>query len=68
MFTQGNFVIDLGANIGYYTCILAKLVGKDGKVFAFEPDPRNLKLLEKNIKVNEYNNVVIVDKAVSDVK
>ena len=63
----GDFVIDLGANIGYYTCLLAKLVGKDGKVFAFEPDPRNLKLLEKNIKVNEYNNVVIVDKAVSDV-
>ena len=63
----GDFVVDLGANIGYYTCLLAKLVGKDGKVFAFEPDPRNLKLLEKNVKVNEYNNVVIVDKAVSDV-
>ena len=63
----GNIVVDLGANIGYFTCLLAKLVGEDGKVFAFEPDPRNLKLLRRNIQENDYKNVIIADKAVSDV-
>ncbi len=64
---SGNIVVDLGANIGYFTCLLAKIVGEDGKVFAFEPDPRNLKLLRRNIQENDYNNVIIADKAVSDV-
>ena len=60
-------VIDLGANIGYFTLILAKLVGPTGKVFAFEPDPRNLALLKKNVEYNNYKNVIIVPKAVSNV-
>ena len=64
---SGNIVVDLGANIGYFTCLLAKIVGEDGKVFAFEPDPRNLKLLRRNIQENNYKNVIIADKAVSDV-
>ena len=64
---DGDNVIDLGANIGYFTLILAKLVGPTGKVFAFEPDPRNLALLKKNVEYNNYKNVIIVPKAVSDV-
>tara|TARA_B100000745_G_scaffold241911_1_gene164293 strand:- start:98 stop:949 length:852 start_codon:yes stop_codon:yes gene_type:complete len=64
---SGNIVVDLGANIGYFTCLLAKIVGEGGKVFAFEPDPRNLKLLRRNIQENDYKNVIIADKAVSDV-
>ena len=63
----GDTVVDLGANIGYFTLILAKLVGPTGKVFAFEPDPRNLTLLKKNIEYNNYKNVIIVPKAVSNV-
>ena len=63
----GDNVVDLGANVGYFTLILAKLVGPTGKVFAFEPDPRNLTLLKKNIEYNNYKNVIIVPKAVSDV-
>ena len=64
---SGNIVVDLGANIGYFTCLLAKIVGEGGKVFAFEHDPRNLKLLRRNVQENDYKNVIIVDKAVSDV-
>ena len=64
---DGDNVIDLGANIGYFTLILAKLVGPTGKVFAFEPDPRNLALLKKNVEYNNYKNVIIVPKAVSNV-
>tara|TARA_B100001765_G_scaffold62326_1_gene37407 strand:+ start:336 stop:1190 length:855 start_codon:yes stop_codon:yes gene_type:complete len=63
----GDNVVDLGANVGYFTLILAKLVGPTGKVFAFEPDPRNLTLLKKNIEYNNYKNVIIVPKAVSNV-
>jgi len=64
---EGDNVIDIGANIGYFTLMLAKLVGPTGKVFAFEPDPRNISLLKKNIETNNYQNVVVVPKAVSNV-
>lgn len=61
----GDIVVDVGANIGYYTLLFAKLVGENGKVYAFEPDPTNFRLLQKNVQVNGYNNVVLVQKAVS---
>ena len=63
---KGDVVIDIGANIGYYTLIMARNVGKKGKVYAFEPDPENFSLLKKNIKKNGYQNAVLVQKAVSD--
>jgi len=63
---RGDVVLDLGANIGYYTLIFAKLVGEEGKVFAFEPDPNNFSLLKKNVEINGYKNVVLVQKAVSN--
>jgi FkbM family methyltransferase len=62
----GQTVLDIGANIGYYTLIAAKLAGPKGKVYAFEPDPDNFALLKKNVETNGYNNVVLVNKAVSD--
>ncbi len=62
---KGMVVVDIGANIGYYTLLAAHLVGEEGKVFAFEPDPYNYSLLCRNIKVNGYRNVVPVQKAVS---
>lgn len=51
---KGDIVLEIGANIGYYTLIFAKLVGEKGKVFAFEPDPTNFALLKKNIEINGY--------------
>jgi len=63
---EGNMVVDLGANIGYFTLLAAKLVGENGKVFAFEPEPQNYSYLKKNIKLNNYNNVETLQKAVSD--
>ena len=53
---NGDIVIDIGASIGYFTLLLAKLVGTTGKVFAFEPEPSNFSLLNENIKLNKYNN------------
>jgi len=62
----GDVVLDIGANIGYYTLIFARLVGERGKVFAFEPDPVNFALLQKNVEMNGYQNVVLIHKAVSN--
>lgn len=62
----GDVVVDVGANIGYYTLIAAGLVGKEGKVYAFEPEPSNYKLLTKNVGINSFRNVTAIQKAISD--
>jgi FkbM family methyltransferase len=53
-----NF-IDVGANIGYFSCLMSKLAGAAGKVLSIEPEPQNLKLLEQNIKINNLANVAV---------
>jgi FkbM family methyltransferase len=63
---EGDIVIDIGANIGYYTLIFAQLVGSSGKVFAFEPEPKNFEILRKNIEINNYQNIIAEQKIVSD--
>jgi FkbM family methyltransferase len=62
----GDVVLDLGANIGYYTLIFARRVGSGGRVYAFEPDPASFAILKTNVALNGYTNVVLVNKAVSD--
>ena len=61
-----DVVIDIGAHIGYFTLLFAKLVGPEGKVFSFEPEPKNFELLTKNIEINNYDNVITESKIVSD--
>ncbi len=63
---EGDTVLDLGANIGYFTLLAARLVGRSGRVFSFEPEPTNYNLLLKNIELNGYGNVVALQKAVSN--
>lgn len=63
---QDMVVVDIGANIGHYTLEAARRVGKNGKVFAFEPEPHNFELLCRNIAANGYENVVPVRKALSN--
>ncbi len=50
---QGDLVIDVGANIGWYTLLLSARVGETGLVLAFEPEPRNFGLLSENIRLND---------------
>jgi len=63
---EGMTVVDVGANVGYYTLLAARLVGRSGRVVAFEPSPDNFALLKRNVEANGYDNVVLVPKAVSD--
>ncbi len=53
----GATVIDIGANIGWYTLNLAEWVGSEGRVIGFEPFPQNFQSLEKNIQLNTFNNI-----------
>ncbi len=62
----GDVVLDIGANIGYYTLLAAKLVGPTGRVYAFEPEPVNFELLKKNVQANGFTNVILEQKAVSN--
>jgi FkbM family methyltransferase len=64
----GDIVVDAGANVGYYTIIGSRLVGDKGKVYAFEPEPANFALLEKNVRLNGLTNVVLEQKALSNRK
>lgn len=63
----GMVVVDCGAHIGLYSLIAAKLVGKEGKVYSFEPETTNFQLLQKNIATNKYEKIITaVQKAVAD--
>lgn len=61
---KGMVVIDVGANIGYFTLLASRLVGEEGKVFAFEPEPYNYSLLCRNVRANGCSNVITIQKAV----
>ncbi len=63
---EGNFVVDVGASIGYYTLLFAKWTGSKGKVFSFEPSQEKFSVLRKNVRVNNYKNVFLVQKYVSN--
>jgi FkbM family methyltransferase len=62
----GDTVIDVGANVGWYTIIASKLLGKNGRVIAFEPDPENFALLKRNVLANGCDNVILEQKALSN--
>ena len=62
----GDVVLDIGANIGYYTIQFAHLVGARGKVVAFEPDSVNFNLLEQSVKANRLSNIELVNAAISN--
>lgn len=64
---KGDVVIDVGAAFGYYTLLLARLVGKDGTVVSLEPNPMSFAILEKNVEINGYQDrVVLYNMAASD--
>lgn len=63
---EGDYVLDVGANIGLYTLHLSRAVGPHGRVFAVEPDPDNLVILKKNLADNDCNNVTIIPHALGN--
>jgi len=59
----GQFVVEAGANIGFFSLQLARLVGPTGKVLSFEPDPDLNAILRRNVDANGYGDRVVVRQA-----
>jgi FkbM family methyltransferase len=59
----GMHVLDIGANIGYYTMLSASLVGPSGSVTAIEPNPDSVRLLEASRRANSFDNVTVLQLA-----
>ena len=62
---QSDTILDIGANIGFYTIQFSKAVNGNGIVFAVEPAENNINMLKKNIETNKAKNVRVIDKAIS---
>jgi FkbM family methyltransferase len=61
----GDVVYDIGANLGFFSLVAARLVGPEGRVFAFEPAPNNAEAIARNAELNLLSNIVVVPRAVS---
>lgn len=59
-------VIDIGANIGYYTALCAAAVGPRGKVIAIDPEPESHTFLKRTLVLNDFHNVEVAAIALSD--
>jgi len=57
--TPGMVVVDIGANIGFFTMLAASLVGPAGRVIAIEPNPANVTLLEASRRANNFEQIAI---------
>jgi FkbM family methyltransferase len=64
--TPGMKVLDIGAQSGFYSLLLSRLIGPEGVVFAFEPLPANYRILEENVSLNNISNIVVIREAASD--
>jgi FkbM family methyltransferase len=63
---KGMAFIDVGANLGYYTLLASKIVGNDGLVLSYEPEPINFSYLRKATSINKVSNVRLFNQAVLD--
>jgi FkbM family methyltransferase len=62
----GDIAFDIGAHLGYFTLLMASIVGDAGQIHSFEPNPALMKILVESLKINRYHNVIANQLAVSD--
>jgi FkbM family methyltransferase len=60
----GMVFYDLGANIGFFSLMAARLVGTGGRVISFEPDAQVAARLRRNIELNGFSNITVVEAGV----
>ena len=64
--SEGDVFYDIGANIGFYSTIAARICGGNGYVYAFEPVKESADSARRNAKLNDFNNVEVLEIAISD--
>jgi len=64
-YEEDTHFLDIGANQGFYTLYMASKI-PNARIMAFEPDPRNYDKLNKNIRINRFNNIKVSPCALSD--
>src|SRR5579863_8801197 len=57
---------DVGAHIGFYSLIAARIVGAGGRVVSFEPDAENSRVIQENASKNGFTQIVVIRTAVTD--
>jgi FkbM family methyltransferase len=62
----GDWVLDIGANVGHYSLLLSRLVGPSGRVIAIEPIPQTFELLVSNCALSAHKNTTCLNVAASD--
>lgn len=62
-----TIVVDVGANIGWYTLLGSRLAGPRGLVVAFEPEPTSFDLLRRSMEANQFTNIRLHNACVSDI-
>ena len=63
---RGDWVIDVGANVGNYALRLSELAGETGRVIALEPIPETMSLLAANMLLSPFRNLTLLNVAASD--
>ncbi len=66
VFFPGMVLLDIGANVGYYTALGGHKAGSQGRVIALEPDPENFKYLSETVKANGLKNARCIQVAAAD--
>ena len=61
---KSDYCLDIGANIGALSLVMAKKVGATGKVFCFEPGPMTFERLQKNVYLNKgFSEILVLEKS-----
>lgn len=63
----GMRIFDIGGNIGYYPLMELELLRRTGQVIVVEPSPANVALLRRNLSLNDYSDIPVIEAAVSNV-
>lgn len=61
----GDVCYDIGANVGFFSVLFARLVGTKGSVYAFEPVPANVSMIERNARLNDMKNIRVMPVALT---